>query len=109
MSKTATQTLTLDGEAVEFTPGESLYVISQRHAKQVPTLCFDERLEAFGACRMCVVEVEGIRNPVASCTTEARAGMVVRTNTDSLESQRKILMVMRQSFVIVERLSNNMS
>jgi len=94
MSTTATQTLTLDGEAVEFTPGESLYVISQRHAKQVPTLCYDERLEAFGACRMCVVEVEGIRNPVASCTTEARAGMVVRTNTESLESQRKILMEM---------------
>ena len=85
-------TITLDGAEVEFEPGETLYTIAQRHRKDVPTLCYDERLEAFGACRLCVVEVEGIRNPVASCTTQAAADMVVHTKTDELERHRKTLM-----------------
>jgi len=88
----AASTLTLDGETVEFTAGETLYEVSRRHAREVPTLCYDPRLEPFGACRLCVVEVEGIRNPVASCTTKAQAGMVVRTKTDALEGHRKTLM-----------------
>jgi len=86
--------LTLDGEEVTFTEGETLYEISQRHRKEVPTLCYDERLEAFGACRLCVVEVEGIRNPVASCTTKAGEGMVVKTKTEPIEKMRKTLVQM---------------
>lgn len=89
-----TATLTLDGVEVSFTPGQSLYEVTQAHAKDVPTLCYDERLEAFGACRLCAVEVEGIRNPVASCTAQAQPGMVVRTSTTSLERKRKTLMAM---------------
>ena len=84
--------LTLDGKDVEFTPGETLYQVSQRQRADVPTLCYDERLEPFGACRLCVVEVEGTRNPVASCTTEAQPGMVVQTATEALERHRKTLM-----------------
>jgi predicted molibdopterin-dependent oxidoreductase YjgC len=84
--------LTLDGSEVEFEPGETLYEVSQRQQKDVPTLCYDERLDAFGACRLCAVEVDGIRNPVASCTTAAVEGMVVRTKTDELERHRKTLM-----------------
>ena len=85
-------TIKLDGAEVEFEPGETLYDVSRRHRKDVPTLCYDERLEAFGACRLCVVEVDGIRNPVASCTTAAEGGMVVRTETDGLERHRRTLM-----------------
>ena len=84
--------LTLDGESVPFTPGESLYKVAERHRREVPTLCYDPRLEAFGACRLCVVELEGQRNPVASCTTQALPGMVVRTRTEALERHRKTLM-----------------
>jgi predicted molibdopterin-dependent oxidoreductase YjgC len=84
-------TLTLDGKAVAFEPGESLYQVSERHKKDVPTLCYDPRLEAFGACRLCVVEVDGIKNPVASCTTKAAPGMVVRTTSPNLEAHRKTL------------------
>ena len=79
VGKRTRPTLNLDGRDVEFSEGETIYQVSKQHAAQVPTLCFDERLEAFGACRLCVVEVEGIRNPVASCTTKATPGMVVRT------------------------------
>jgi formate dehydrogenase alpha subunit len=57
-------------------------------------LCYDPRLEAFGACRLCVVELEGARNPVASCTTLAAPGMVVRTRSDALEAHRRTLMAL---------------
>lgn len=87
-----TSKLTLDGEECTFEPGETLYEVSRRHTRSVPTLCYDERLDAFGACRLCAVEVEGIRNPVASCTTMAADGMVVRTSSESLEKRRKTLM-----------------
>lgn len=87
-------TMTLDGEKVSITPGETLYQVAARHGKQIPTLCYDERLEPFGGCRLCVVDLEGARNPVASCTTLATDGMVVRTTTDRIESYRKILLEM---------------
>lgn len=90
----ATFTLTLDGEKVEFQRGETLLEVADRHRKEIPTLCYDPRLEPFGACRLCVVEVEGSRNPVASCTTKAEPNMVVRTRSASLEMHRRVLMEM---------------
>ena len=87
-------TITLDGEEVSFTEGETLYEISERNRKDIPTLCYDPRLEAFGGCRLCVVELEGARNPVASCTTKATPGMVVRTATEEIEKYRKTLLEM---------------
>ncbi len=85
-------TITLDGQVVEFTAGETLFEISQQHASNVPTLCYDDRLEAFGGCRMCVVQVEGMRSPTASCTTRATPGMVVHTSPDRIEKYRKTLL-----------------
>ena len=86
--------LTLDGEDVAFSVGETLYEIAARLRKEVPTLCYDPRLEPFGACRLCVVEIEGARNPVASCTTKATPGMVVTTATEPIEKYRKTLLEM---------------
>ena len=91
-SEAKTRTLTLDGTEVEFTEGETLYEVARRHEKEIPTLCYDPRLEPFGGCRLCVVEVEGQRNPVASCTMKATPGMVVRTQTDAVEAHRKTLL-----------------
>jgi predicted molibdopterin-dependent oxidoreductase YjgC len=87
-------TLTFDGELVEFAPGETLYEIGRRRRAQIPTLCYDPRLEPFGSCRLCAVEVEGSRTPVASCTTRAVPGMNVRTATPQLEEHRKTLLEM---------------
>lgn len=84
-------TLTLDGSVVSFRPGETLYELAKHLEREVPTLCYDPRLEPLGACRLCVVEVEGQHNPVASCTTEAAAGMVVHTTSAALERYRKTL------------------
>lgn len=86
--------MALDGQEVQFTEGETIYEVSLRHAEKVPTLCYDERLEAFGACRLCVVEVEGSRNPVASCTTKCTPGMKVKTRTEAIEKHRKTLLEM---------------
>ena len=86
-----TSDLTLDGKTVSFEDGETLYQVARRHGDTVPTLCYDDRLAPFGACRLCVVEVEGIGKPVASCTTLAQADMVVQTRTDALETHRKTL------------------
>lgn len=84
--------MTMDGREVGFDDGETLYEIARRERKRIPTLCYDDRLEAFGGCRLCVVEVEGVRNPVASCTTRATPGMVVRTAAASVEKYRKTLL-----------------
>jgi len=86
--------INLDGEAVSFSPGETLFEISDRCHRHIPTLCYDSRLEAFGGCRLCVVEVEGWGNPVASCTTKAEPGMVVTTKGGRLEKHRKVLLEM---------------
>jgi predicted molibdopterin-dependent oxidoreductase YjgC len=89
---TAPKTVTLDGREVAFTDGETLYDVIARCQEAVPTLCYDPRLEPFGSCRLCVVELEGARNPVASCTTRATAGMVVKTATEPIEKHRKTLL-----------------
>lgn len=88
----ATATMTIDGRAVAFTPGETVYEVATRAGKKIPTLCYDPRLEPFGGCRMCIVEIEGSRNPVASCTMPAQDGMVVRTRTDTVETHRRTLL-----------------
>ena len=85
-------TLTLDGEEIAFTPGETVYEVATRAGKAVPTLCYDPRLEAFGSCRLCVVEVAGQRVPVASCTTRAEDGMEVATASAKVEGLRRTLL-----------------
>lgn len=87
-------TMTLDGETVSFSDGETVFDVAQRHSKSVPTLCYDDRLKPFGSCRLCVVDVEGARTPMASCTTPATPGMVVRTETDAIQKYRKVLLEM---------------
>ena len=86
--------MTLDGEEVTFAAGETVFEAAERSGREVPTLCYDPRLEPLGSCRLCVVEVEGSRAPVASCTTLATPGMVVRTSSDTLEKYRRTLLEM---------------
>jgi formate dehydrogenase major subunit len=89
-----THKMEIDGFEVSFSEDETVLEIAQRHQKEIPTLCYDSRLEPFGGCRLCIVELEGARNPVASCTTKATPGMVVRTTTDTIEAYRKTLLEM---------------
>ena len=92
MSNESGRTLFLDGEEVAFTRGESIFQVAERHHKEIPTLCYDDRLDAFGGCRLCVVELEGARAPVASCTMTAEPGMRVTTKSGKLEMHRRVLL-----------------
>lgn len=62
----------------------------QANGCDVPALCHDDRLKPAGACRLCMVEVEGEPRPVASCTTKLIEGMVIRTDTPTLRALRRI-------------------
>ncbi len=84
----------LDGERVGFNRGETVYEVAERHKKEIPTLCYDPRLDPFGGCRLCIVELEGARNPVASCALEAQPSMVIKTKSGRLEMHRRVLMEM---------------
>jgi formate dehydrogenase major subunit len=59
---------------------------------EVPTLCHDERLKAYGGCRLCMVEVQGWPRPVAACTTPLADGMVIETNNEELRRLRQTLL-----------------
>jgi len=58
----------------------------------IPTLCYDPDLKPYGGCRLCVVEIAGMRGLVSSCTTPATEGMVVRTETPKVNQSRRITM-----------------
>ena len=88
------QSMKLDSREVIFSEGETILEVARRLDIDIPTLCYDPRLEAFGGCRLCVVEVEGSRNPVASCTTAATPGMEVRSASKSLDGHRRVLLEM---------------
>jgi len=94
MSDETGRTIFLDGEEVPFDKGENIFQVAERYRKDIPTLCYDDRLEAFGGCRLCVVEIEGARTPVASCTTMAEPGMRITTKSGSLEMHRRVLLEM---------------
>lgn len=69
----------VDGVPVEVPDGATALEAARAADRYVPTLCFDDRLEQFGACRVCMVGIEGSDAPVASCTTPCREGMRIET------------------------------
>ena len=75
--------VTIDGNELEVEPGTTILEAAQAIGRYVPTLCFDERMDPFGACRVCMVGVEGAPGPLASCTTPCRDGMVVDTEDET--------------------------
>jgi NADH dehydrogenase/NADH:ubiquinone oxidoreductase subunit G len=72
-------TLTVDGIEVTVPTGSSVMLAAALVNRPVPKLCATDMLEAFGSCRMCLVEIEGKKGYPASCTTPVEAGMVVCT------------------------------
>jgi formate dehydrogenase alpha subunit len=83
-------TLSIDGKTVGVDPGATILQAALRAGVSIPTLCHDDRLHPYGACRLCMVEVEGPpRRMVPACTTPAGEGMVVRTMTPAVVQTRK--------------------
>ncbi|MGH6889076.1 MAG: formate dehydrogenase subunit alpha [Rhizomicrobium sp.] len=87
-----TVTLSIDGRHVRVPAGTSILRAAAELGTQIPKLCSTDALEAFGSCRLCLVEIEGRPGTPASCTTPAAEGMVVRTQTDRLARLRRGVM-----------------
>lgn len=83
-------TLTIDGQEIEAPKGISVLEAALGAGIYIPTLCHDPDLEPYGACRLCVVEIEGMRGLVTSCTTVASEGMVVHNNTPKVNASRRL-------------------
>jgi NADPH-dependent glutamate synthase beta subunit-like oxidoreductase/formate hydrogenlyase subunit 6/NADH:ubiquinone oxidoreductase subunit I/ferredoxin len=86
---TARIRLEVDGRLVEGFEGQTILEVCRDNDIEIPTLCYEPKLPGFGACRMCVVEVEGEENPPISCSRTAEPAMVVHTQTDELRRLRK--------------------
>ncbi|MFD4397914.1 NADH-quinone oxidoreductase subunit G [Kitasatospora sp. NPDC058478] len=76
-------TLTIDGVEVQVPKGTLVIRAAERIGTQIPRFCDHPLLDPAGACRQCIVEIEGQRKPVASCTIPVAEGMVVRTQVSS--------------------------
>jgi NADH-quinone oxidoreductase subunit G len=81
-----TVTVTIDGHAVQMPRGELLIKAAQDHGTYIPRFCWHERLKPVGMCRMCLVEVEGMRGLQISCATPVADGMVVHTTSDAVKT-----------------------
>ena len=85
-------TLSINGQEVKARQGQTILEAAQAAGIEIPTLCHDPRLEPYGACRMCLVEVEGARGPMAACGTAIREGMKVETHTEKIRKIRRFVL-----------------
>ena len=84
--------ITVDGVKVEVQEGATVLEAAQKAGIYVPTLCYDPDLKPYGACRLCVVEVEKMRGLPTSCTTPATEGMVIHTESPAVNKSRRMTM-----------------
>lgn len=82
--------IVIDGRELRFTEGETILEVARRSHIDIPTLCHLKGSTPTGACRVCMVEVEGARTLMASCTVPAAAGMTVRTETPEVIRSRRM-------------------
>src|SRR5690606_21582700 len=85
-------TLEIDGRTVTVPEGTSVMRAAQELGTSIPKLCATDSMEAFGSCRLCLVEIDGVKGTPASCTTPVRQGMKVKTQTPRLEKIRRGVM-----------------
>jgi formate dehydrogenase major subunit len=85
-------TLTIDGQSVTVPEGTSIMRAAMEAGTQIPKLCATDMVDAFGSCRLCLVEIEGRAGTPASCTTPVASGLVVHTQSERLKSLRKGVM-----------------
>lgn len=81
--------LTIDGKEISVPQGTTVYHACKELGIEIPIFCYMDRLPPFGACRVCMVEVDKMSKPQTSCTLEAKEGMVVRTQSTMAEEARK--------------------
>ncbi|OYU33233.1 MAG: formate dehydrogenase subunit alpha [Novosphingobium sp. PASSN1] len=88
----ATVTLNIDGREVSVAPGTTVMRAAAVSGGSIPKLCATDSVKQFGSCRLCLVEIDGMRGTPASCTTLVSEGMKVHTQTKKLEKLRRGVM-----------------
>jgi predicted molibdopterin-dependent oxidoreductase YjgC len=91
--------LTVDGIAVRLTEGSTILDACRRAGIETPTLCWAETLTPVNVCRVCVVELEGSRTLVPSCSRRVEEGMVVHTDSPRVRTSRRLVMELLASSV----------
>lgn len=84
--------LNIDGRDVETTEGKNVLEASLDAGIYIPHLCYHEDLSAIGACRLCIVDIEGMEGLPTSCTTQVSNGMIVKTKGEKIEHMRRLAM-----------------
>ena len=89
--RTATPAIRIevDGRLIEGLEGQTILEVCRDNGIEIPTLCYEPKLPGFGACRMCVVEVEGEEHPPISCSRACEDGMKVQTQTEEVRRLRR--------------------
>lgn len=95
--------LIVDGRAVSVPEGATLLEATRRVDADVPVLCYHETLNPIGACRVCVVEVEGSRTLQPACQRRAEAGMVVHTDSERVQTSRRMVVELLQTSAATDR------
>ena len=83
--------LTIDGKEIQATEGMNLIDAAATAGIHIPNLCYLKGTKGIGACRLCLVEVDGLKAPMIGCTTKAKDGMVVHTKTERVQETRKFV------------------
>jgi predicted molibdopterin-dependent oxidoreductase YjgC len=91
--------LTVDGETVRVLEGSTILDACRLLGIDTPTLCYGDTLTPVNVCRVCVVELEGARTLVPSCSRKVEAGMVVRTDSERVRTSRKLVLELLGSSV----------
>lgn len=84
--------ITIDNKSLKVSKDTNLIEAAKEVGIDIPALCYDPNLEVVGACRMCIVEIEGSRKLQTACSTKVREGMVVHTESERVVRQRKEMM-----------------
>ncbi|MDR0851254.1 MAG: FAD-dependent oxidoreductase [Clostridiales Family XIII bacterium] len=79
----------IDGKEVTALPGQTILEVAKENGVHIPTLCFDDRTEIYGACGICVVEAEGNPKLLKACATEIAPNMIIHTDTERVYESRK--------------------
>jgi NADH dehydrogenase/NADH:ubiquinone oxidoreductase subunit G len=83
--------LTIDGKETRVPEGTNLIEAARLTGVHIPNLCYLKGMKGIGACRLCLVEVEGMKAPMIACTTKVKEGMVVNTQTERVKEVRKFV------------------
>lgn len=83
--------ITVNSMKITAVPADTILSAAKKHTIAIPHFCYDERLKIYGACRMCVVELEGARSLVASCSTPVKEGMIIRTHSPRVLKARRTI------------------